>query len=150
MFGKCPLEHDFLNLKCILQLKFWLFWENKCSFILMFICHLHVEEDRHCLFENKYSLNEAVDAIDLLWYKLVSCELCNCSWQLSAAEFICSVKHPIIRTASATPAIRKLYFPLLTFSMCFKTHIYSSLLRPSFISLLSAALIIHPCNYTEN
>ena len=116
----------------------------------MFIYHLHVEEDRHSLLGNKYSLNEAVDAIDLLSYKLASCELCNCSWQLSAAEFICSVKHPIISTDPATPAIRKLYFPLLTFSMCFKAHIYSNLLRPSLISLLSAALIIHPCNYTEN
>lgn len=89
-------------------------------------------------------------AIDLLRCKLASCELCNCSWQLSEAEFICSVKHPIIKTATATPAIRKLYFPLLTFSVCFKTHIYSSLLRPSFIFLLSAVLIIHPCNCTEN
>ena len=28
--------------------------------------------------------------------------------------------------------------------------IYSSLLRPSFLFLLSAVLIIHPCNYTGN
>lgn len=123
---------------------------KQMSILLMFIYQLCVVEDRHCLFKNKYSLNEAVDAIDLFWYKLASRELCNCSWQLYAAEFICSVKHPIIRTVPATPVIRKLYFPLLTFSMCFTTHIYSSLLRPSFISLLSAALIIHPCNYTEN
>lgn len=34
--------------------------------------------------------------------------------------------------------------------VCFKPHIYSNLLRPSFILPLSAVLIIHPCNYTEN
>lgn len=38
---------------------------KQMSILLMFIYQLCVVEDRHCLFKNKYSLNEAVDAIDL-------------------------------------------------------------------------------------
>lgn len=76
--------------------------------------------------EDKYSLIQVMNAIDsVLWCKLATCELCNCYWQLSVAEFIGSVKHPIIKTATATLAISKLYFPLLTFSVCVKiSHLF--------------------------
>ena len=89
---------------------------RKCLFIPVFVQPLNIEETRYCLFENKHNFKKAMHAIDLLWCKLASCEF-SCSWPLSVAEFICSVKHPIIKSATGTPAIRKLYFPLLAFSM---------------------------------
>ena len=108
---------------------------RKCLFISVLVQPSNIEETRYYLSENKCSLKNAKHGIDLPWCKLASCELCNCSWQLSAAEFICSVKHPINKSATGTPAIRKLSFPLLAFSKCFKSwHLFKLTQAKFFIS----------------
>lgn len=109
---------------------------RKCLFISVLVQPSNIEETRYYLSENKCSLKNAKRGFDLPWCKLASCELCNCSWQLSVAEFICSVKHPINKSAAGTPAIRKLYFLLLAFSKCFKSWHLFKLAQAVFYFLL--------------
>lgn len=117
---------------------------------ILFVQPLNIEETRYLLFERKYSLMQAVDALTSF-----DANLLHVNYATAPGNYLQLNLYALLNIQSSRQLLLPLpsekYISLSLHLVCaLKPHIYSSLLRPSFIFPLSAVLIIHPCNYTQN